>query len=106
MPKESNSVEQTATSEKCDSVVIDLFALHPSYLIDDEELKSLDERVLQQTYDTEDIYGDKRKFYLPCDTTKAISMTHDVTKTYTITPMNVRKWQSLSKNRMQKQLMW
>ncbi len=46
--------------------------------------QSLDERVLQQTYDTEDIYGDKRKFYLPCDTTKAISMTHDVTKTYTI----------------------
>lgn len=84
LPKDSNPVEQIATSDKCDSVVIDLFALHPSYLIDDEELKSLEERVLQQTYDIEDIYGDKRKFYLPCDTTKAISMTHGVTKTYTI----------------------
>lgn len=84
LPKDGNPIEPTATSEKCDSVVIDLFALHPSYLIDAEELKTLDERVLQQTYNTEDIYGDKRKFHLPCDTTKAISMTHDVTKTYTI----------------------
>lgn len=84
LPKESNPIGQTETSEKCGSVVIDLFALHPNYLIDDEELKYLQERVLQQTYDTEDIYGDKRKFYLPCDTTMAISMTHGVTKTYTI----------------------
>lgn len=84
LPKESNPIEQTATSEKCDSVVIDLFALHPQYFVDNEELKYLEERVLQQTYDTEDIYGNRRKFYLPCDTTKAISMTHGVTKTYTI----------------------
>ena len=84
LPKESNLVEPTVKNEKCDSVVIDLFALHPSYLIDNEEIKFLDERVLQQAYNTEDIYGDKRKFYLPCDTTKAISMTHDVTQTYTI----------------------
>lgn len=84
LPKESNSIEQTVTSEKCDSVVIDLFALHPKYFIDDEELKYLEERVLQQTYDTEDMHGNRRKFYLPCDTTKAISMMHGVTKTYTI----------------------
>ena len=84
LPKDNKICENVATSEKCDSVVIDLFALHPCYLIDDEELKSLDERVLQQTYYTEDIYGNKRKFYLPCDTTKAISMTHGVTNTYTI----------------------
>lgn len=84
LPKDGNPVEPIVTSEKCDCVVIDLFALHPSYLIDDEKFKSLDERILQQTYNTEDIYGNKRKFYLPCDTTKAISMTHGVTKTYTI----------------------
>lgn len=84
LPKDSDTGENVATSEKCDSVVIDLFALHPSYLIDDDELKTLDERVLQQTYETEDIYGNKRKFYLPCDTTKAISMTHGITNTYTI----------------------
>lgn len=84
LPKENKPIEQNATSEKCDSVTIDLFALHPNYLIDGEELKFLEERVLQQTYDTEDIYGDKRKFYLPCDTTKAISMKHGVTQTYTI----------------------
>lgn len=84
LPKETNPIEQTMTNEKCDSVVIDLFALHPNYLIDGEELHYLEERVLQQTYNTEDIYGNKRKFYLPCDTAKAISMTHDVTQTYTI----------------------
>ncbi len=84
LPKKNNPIEQTETREKCDFVVINLFALHPAYLIDGEELKYLKERVLQQIYDTEDIYGNKRKFYLPCDTTKAISMAHGVTQTYTI----------------------
>lgn len=84
LPKEGASLEQTVTNEKCDNVVIDLFALHPNYLVDGEELRYLEERVLQQTYYTEDIYGDKRKFYLPCDTTRAISMMHGVTQTYTI----------------------
>ena len=84
LPKESTPIEQTVTSEKCDSVIIDLFALHPEYYIEGEELKCLEERVLQQTYDTKDIYGNRRKFYLPCDTTKAINMTPGITKTYTI----------------------
>lgn len=83
IPKENNSIVQIATNEKCNSVVIDLFSLHPDYLIDGE-LKCLEERVLQQSYVTKDIYGNKRKFYLPCDTTKAISMDHNVTNTYTI----------------------
>lgn len=84
LPKESEYTEQIATKEKCDSVVIDLFALHPNYLIDGEKLRYLEERVLQQTYTANDIYGNERKFYLPCDTTKAINMKHGVTQTYTI----------------------
>ena len=84
LPKIEDPIGFNLTSEKCDSVVIDLFALHPGYLINDEDLKYLDERVLQQTYFTEDIYGSKRKFYIPCDTAKAINMSHEITKTYTI----------------------
>ncbi len=84
LPKGNEHAGQAATNVKCDAVVIDLFALHPAYLIDGEELRYLEERVLQQSYTTGDIYGNEREFYLPCDTAKAISMHHGTTKTYTI----------------------
>ena len=66
------------------SVVVDLFSLHPEYIGDDNIYKKLPERILQQKYYSDDIDGEKREFYLPCDKSNAIKLIPGITDTYTI----------------------
>lgn len=65
-------------------VIVDLFSLHPGFLADDISFGKLSERILQQKYIGQDIDGDERKYYIPCDNTNAIKMISGVTETYTI----------------------
>lgn len=70
--------------EKFKSVIMDLFALHPKYLTEDGCVRKMEERVLQQRFHSDDIDGDERDYYIPCEKTNAIEMIHGLTETYTI----------------------
>lgn len=79
-----NTVEYRKAAQKFKHVVIDLFSLHPGYIGDNAVYEKLSERVLQQKYIGNDIDGDKKSYYIPCDNANAIKMISGVTETYTI----------------------
>lgn len=70
--------------EKYKNVIVDLFSLHPEFLANDICFGKLSERILQQKYIGQDIDGDERKYYIPCDNANAIKMISGITETYTI----------------------
>ena len=70
--------------KKFSNIVVDLFSLHPGYIGDDLVYGKLTERILQQKYVGNDIDGDLRNYYIPCDNSNAIKMISGVTDTYTI----------------------
>lgn len=76
--------ENKIVMKKQKDVVIDLFSTHPSYIFNGNKKGKLSARILQQKYFSEDIDGDKRDYYIPCDSTNAIKMIPDVTETYSI----------------------
>ena len=65
-------------------VIVDLFSLHPEYLADDRKGGKLSERILQQKYVGQDIDGDEKNYFIPCDDTNSIKMISGITDTYTI----------------------
>lgn len=80
----TNSIVQQKEVQRFNSIVVDLFSLHPGYIGDDLSYEKLTERLLQQRYTGNDIDGDERDYYIPCDNTNAIKMISGVTDTYTI----------------------
>lgn len=80
----TNSVVQRKEAQRFNSIVVDLFSLHPGYVGDDSSYEKLTERILQQRYTGNDIDGDERDYYIPCDNSNAIKMISGVTDTYTI----------------------
>ena len=80
----TNSIVQQKEAQRFNSIVVDLFSLHPGYIGDDLSYEKLTERLLQQRYTGNDIDGDERDYYIPCDNTNAIKMISGVTDTYTI----------------------
>lgn len=80
----SNIILQRKKAEKFKHVIVDLFSLHPGYIGDDLPFKKLSERILQQKYTGNDIDGDRKNYYIPCDNSNAIKMISGVTNTYTI----------------------
>ena len=80
----TNAVVRRKEAQKFKSIVVDLFSLHPGYVGDDSSYEKLTERILQQRYSGNDIDGDEREYYIPCDNSNAIKMISGVTDTYTI----------------------
>ena len=80
----TNSIVQQKEVQRFNSIVVDLFSLHPGYIGDDLSYEKLTERLLQQRYTGNDIDGDERDYYIPCDNTNAIKMISGVNDTYTI----------------------
>ena len=80
----TNSIVKKKEAQKYKNIVVDLFSLHPGYIADDSIYKKLSERILQQKYTGNDIDGDERNYYIPCDSSNAIKMISGVTDTYTI----------------------
>lgn len=80
----TNSIVQQKEAQRFNSIIVDLFSLHPGYIGDDLSYEKLTERLLQQRYTGNDIDGDERDYYIPCDNTNAIKMISGVTDTYTI----------------------
>jgi hypothetical protein len=78
------SIEIKKEKQKFKNVVVDLFSLHPEYIGDDVLYEKLTERILQQKYTADDIDGDEKNYYIPCDDSNAIKMISGVTTTYTI----------------------
>lgn len=79
-----NNIKEIGTTKKFNSIVIDLFSLHPGYIGDDLVYRKLSERILQQKYIANTIDGEKNDYYLPCDRPNSIKMIPDITDTYTI----------------------
>ena len=80
----ANTIVQRKDARKFKNIVVDLFSLHPGYIGDDLSYKKLSERILQQKYTGNDIDGDEKNYYIPCDNSNAIKMISGVTDTYTI----------------------
>ena len=79
-----NAIVKRKDVQKFKNVVVDLFSLHPGYIGDDAPFEKLSERILQQKYTGNDIDGDKKDYYIPCDNSNAIKMITGMTDTYTI----------------------
>lgn len=77
-------MEQKSEIQKFSDITVDLFSLHPEYIGDNMIYGKLTERILQQKYSREDIDGDLKDYYIPCDNSSAITMISGVTNTYTI----------------------
>lgn len=80
----TKTIAQRNETKKCSNIVVDLFSLHPGYIGDDLVYGKLTERILQQKYTGNDIDGDLRNYYIPCDNSNAIKMISGMTDTYTI----------------------
>lgn len=63
----TNAVVQRKEAQRFKGIVVDLFSLHPGYVGDDSSYEKLTERILQQRYTGNDIDGDERDYYIPCD---------------------------------------
>ena len=80
----AKKLAQRNETKKYRNIVVDLFSLHPGYIGDDLVYGKLTERILQQKYTGNDIDGDLKNYYIPCDNSNAIKMISGVTDTYTI----------------------
>lgn len=75
--KRNEDVRNLASCQKCSSVIMDVFALRPMFIADDNDLDYLNGRLLYQKQVCVD-GDDESAYYIPCDVSNALLLNDNV----------------------------